>query len=95
MPTSSTACEDHQAGSFEVTGRAADAVGLLLLSQHVETSSVVRLVSEFRTGVGHLLRDRVSDLTAFADDVRRVAAGSCVLDPELVARLAVLAFPRA
>ncbi|MBL7495910.1 response regulator transcription factor [Frankia sp. CNm7] len=62
-------------------------VGLLLLSQHVETRVATRLVTEFRAGVGYLLKDRVSDLAAFADDVRRVAAGGCVLDPELIARL--------
>jgi DNA-binding NarL/FixJ family response regulator len=37
--------------------------------------------------VGHLLKDRVSDLATFAGDVRRVANGDCVLDAELVARL--------
>ena len=62
-------------------------VGLLLLSQHVDTHHAVRLMTEFRTGVGYLLKDRVSDLAAFATDVRRVAAGGCVIDAELVARL--------
>jgi DNA-binding NarL/FixJ family response regulator len=62
-------------------------VGLLLLSQHVDTHHAVRLMTEFRTGVGYLLKDRVSDLAAFATDVRRVAAGDCVIDAELVARL--------
>jgi DNA-binding NarL/FixJ family response regulator len=62
-------------------------VGLLLLSQHVETHYAVRLMTEFRGGVGYLLKDRVSDLATFASDVRRVANGDCVTDPELVARL--------
>jgi DNA-binding NarL/FixJ family response regulator len=67
--------------------RLAPSVGLLLLSQHVETPVAVRLMTELRTGVGYLLKDRVSDLAAFAADVRRVADGGCVIDPELVARL--------
>ena len=67
--------------------RTCPGVGLLLLSQHVETHYAIRLMTEFDGGVGYLLKDRVSDLTAFADDVRRVAAGGCVIDPELVARL--------
>jgi len=67
--------------------RAFPDVGLLLLSQHVETRVATRLVTEFRAGVGYLLKDRVSDLATFADDVRRVAGGGCVLDPELIARL--------
>lgn len=62
-------------------------VGLLLLSQHVETHHAMRLMTEFQGGVGYLLKDRVSDLATFASDVRRVANGDCVIDPELVARL--------
>ena len=62
-------------------------VGLLLLSQHVETHYAIRLMTEFQGGVGYLLKDRVCDLAAFAADVRRVANGDCVIDPELVARL--------
>jgi DNA-binding NarL/FixJ family response regulator len=67
--------------------RAHPDVGLLLLSQHVETSYAMRLMTEFESGVGYLLKDRVADLQTFANDVRRVANGDCVLDPELVARL--------
>ncbi|GII33497.1 response regulator transcription factor [Planotetraspora mira] len=62
-------------------------VGLLLLSQHVDTHHAMRLMTEFERGVGYLLKDRVSDLAGFAGDVRRVANGDCVIDPELVARL--------
>ncbi|MDQ3632699.1 MAG: response regulator transcription factor [Actinomycetota bacterium] len=62
-------------------------VGLLLLSQHVETHHAVRLMTDFDGGVGYLLKDRVSDLATFASDVRRVAGGGCVIDPELVTRL--------
>lgn len=67
--------------------RTSPGVGLLLLSQHVETHYAMRLMTEFEGGVGYLLKDRVSDLAAFAGDVRRVANGDCVIDPELVARL--------
>ena len=62
-------------------------VGLLLLSQHVDTHYAMRLLTAFDAGVGYLLKDRVSDLATFASDVRRVANGECVIDPELVARL--------
>lgn len=62
-------------------------VGLMLLSQYVEAHHALRLMTEFDGGVGYLLKDRVSDLTAFANDVRRVAAGGVVIDPDLVARL--------
>lgn len=65
----------------------APGVGILLLSQHVETHIAVRLMTEFDGGVGYLLKDRMSDLATFAGDVRRVACGGCVIDPDLVARL--------
>ena len=63
------------------------AVGLMLLSQHVEVHHAMRLMTDFDGGVGYLLKDRVFDLTAFTNDVRRVARGDVVLDSELVARL--------
>lgn len=62
-------------------------VGLMLLSQYVEVHHALRLMNDFDGGVGYLLKDRVSDLSAFAVDVRRVAAGEVVIDPELVTRL--------
>ncbi len=61
--------------------------GLMLLSQYVEVHHALRLMQEFDGAVGYLLKDRVSDLGAFAVDVRRVAAGEVVIDPELVSRL--------
>lgn len=65
----------------------APAVGLMLLSQHVEVHHAMRLMTDFDGGVGYLLKDRVFDLAAFATDVRRVAGGDVVLDSELVSRL--------
>jgi DNA-binding NarL/FixJ family response regulator len=65
----------------------APGVGLMLLSQYVEVHHAMRLMTEFDGGVGYLLKDRVSELAAFAADVRRVARGETVIDPELVARL--------
>ena len=62
-------------------------VGLLLLSQYVEAHYALQLMTEFEGGVGYLLKDRVSDLESFALDVRRVATGATVIDPELVASL--------
>jgi DNA-binding NarL/FixJ family response regulator len=47
----------------------------------------LRLMTEFDGGVGYLLKDRVSDLSAFGADVRKVARGQTVIDPELVSRL--------
>jgi DNA-binding NarL/FixJ family response regulator len=60
-------------------------VGVLLLSQHIETVHAVDLVTE--GGFGYLLKDRVLDVGTFLDAARRVAAGGSALDPEVVARL--------
>ena len=61
------------------------ALGILLLSQHVETRHSVELVAT--GGFGYLLKDRVFDVDDFLDALRRVAAGGSALDPEVVARL--------
>ena len=62
-------------------------IGILVLSQHVEPSFALRLVSDGAGGVGYLLKDRVTDLDDFADAIRRIARGGSVIDPAVVARL--------
>jgi DNA-binding NarL/FixJ family response regulator len=63
------------------------AVGILVLSQHVEPSFALRLVSDGVGGVGYLLKDRVTDVDDLADAVRRIAKGGSVIDPAVVAIL--------
>ncbi|MFI5040386.1 MAG: LuxR C-terminal-related transcriptional regulator [Acidimicrobiales bacterium] len=63
------------------------AVGILVLSQYVETSFALRLVADGAGGVGYLLKDRIEDLEDFADAIRRIARGGSVIDPEVVAQL--------
>jgi DNA-binding NarL/FixJ family response regulator len=60
-------------------------LGIVLLSQHVETRHSVELVASGR--FGYLLKDRVFDVDDFLDALRRVAAGGSALDPEVVAQL--------
>jgi DNA-binding NarL/FixJ family response regulator len=62
-------------------------LGVLVLSQYVESSQAARLLAEDGRGVGYLLKDRVSDLDTISDAIRRVAAGGTVIDPEVVTRL--------
>jgi DNA-binding NarL/FixJ family response regulator len=61
--------------------------GVLVLSQYVEESYALDLLSETTEGTGYLLKDRVADLDALTDAVRRVASGGSALDPEVVAML--------
>jgi DNA-binding NarL/FixJ family response regulator len=67
------------------------AVGVLMLSQHVETSHIVDLVR--LGGFGYLLKDRVLDVGEFLAAAERVARGGSALDPEVVGRLVSPADP--
>ena len=62
-------------------------VGVLLLSQHLQSALAAKLMEDGHPGVGYLLKDRVSDIEVLLDAVRRVARGGVVLDPELAASL--------
>jgi len=71
----------------EIRAEHGTAVGILVLSQYVETSFALQLVADGVGGVGYLLKDRVDDLEDFADSIRRIARGGSVIDPEVVAQL--------
>ena len=62
-------------------------VGVLVLSQYVESGYALELLQGNAEGVGYLLKDRVSDVKEFAAAVKRVADGGSALDPEVVSRL--------
>lgn len=60
-------------------------LGIVLLSQHIETRHSVELVAGGH--FGYLLKDRVFDVEDFLDALRRVAGGGSALDAEVVATL--------
>src|SRR6201996_6672272 len=62
-------------------------VGVLVLSQYLEDAYAFDLVADGAQGVGYLLKEKVGDMRAFTDAVRRIAEGGSVLDPDVVARL--------
>jgi DNA-binding NarL/FixJ family response regulator len=62
-------------------------VGVLVLSQYLEEGYAVALVGDDAQGVGYLLKDRVRDVDAFLEAVRRVAEGGSVLDPAVVTQM--------
>jgi DNA-binding NarL/FixJ family response regulator len=62
-------------------------IAVLLLSQYLETAYALRLLERFPGGIGYLLKDRVSTIEVLTDAIERVAAGECVLDPTIIARL--------
>ena len=62
-------------------------VGILILSTYAETSYASQLLETVSAGVGYLLKDNVTDVSALMDSLGRVAAGETVLDPTIVRRL--------
>ena len=62
-------------------------VGILILSQYIEPVYTGELLATGEGGIGYLLKERVGDIPAFLDALRRVAAGGTALDREVVAEL--------
>lgn len=62
-------------------------IGVLVLSQHVETHYAMQLLGGDAAGVGYLLKDRLADINEVIDAIRHVAAGRSVIDPTVVSTL--------
>jgi len=62
-------------------------VGVLVLSQYLESRYAMRLLRENPERSGYLLKERVSDVAVLVDALKRIAEGECVLDPTIVAKL--------
>jgi DNA-binding NarL/FixJ family response regulator len=80
----------HTDEGIVAAGRIRDAfpsIGVLVLSQYVEPTWALRLISEHPEGVGYLLKERVIDAAVIVDALRRVIDGETVVDPTIVARL--------
>jgi DNA-binding NarL/FixJ family response regulator len=67
--------------------RAYPRLGVLVLSQYIETRYAARLLEDNAAGIGYLLKDRVADVADFTEALERVAAGGTALDPEVVSQL--------
>ena len=84
MPPDHT--DDGLRAALEIRAAEPD-VGVLVLSQFLEDRYAFDLVADGARGVGYLLKEKVGDLRAFTDAVRRVAEGGSALDPDVVTRL--------
>jgi len=60
-------------------------MGILLLSQSIESRYALELAPLHPTGFGYLLKDRVLNVGMLVDTVERVAGGGTVLDPDIIA----------
>ncbi|RBQ13803.1 DNA-binding response regulator [Spongiactinospora rosea] len=62
-------------------------IGVLMLSQYVDTRYTARLIDGSVRGVGYLLKEQVAEVGDFLEALRRVADGGTAFDPEVVRRL--------
>jgi DNA-binding NarL/FixJ family response regulator len=60
--------------------------GILVLSAHAEVEHALELLAS-GSGIGYLLKSRVTDITEFIDTLERIARGGSVVDPALVQEL--------
>lgn len=84
MPPTNT--DEGLVAALEIQERWPD-VGVLVLSQYVETRYAARLVGRGQGRVGYLLKDRVTQVGEFLDALARVAGGGAAFDEEVVRRL--------
>jgi DNA-binding NarL/FixJ family response regulator len=84
MPPTGT--DEGIVAASEIRNRFPD-VGVLVLSQHVETDFALRLLENREGGCGYLLKDRIRRVDELTEAIQRVARGEVVVDPELVQRL--------
>jgi DNA-binding NarL/FixJ family response regulator len=75
------------AAAHTIRTRHGTAIGILLLSQYVETRHAVDLLAGGAAGVGYLLKDRVLDPVELSDAVRRVGTGGSAIDPLVIEHL--------
>lgn len=62
-------------------------LGVLLLSQAVETHFASQLLESYPNRFGYLLKDRVLDVETLMGALRTISAGGTALDPEIVRHL--------
>jgi len=62
-------------------------LGVLVLSQYLESYYATTLLNDAPEHVGYLLKDRISHIGVLVDALNRVVAGECVIDPTIVSTL--------
>lgn len=62
-------------------------LGILLLSQVIETHFAAQLLERHAAHFGYLLKDRIVDVSVLTQALDTIAAGGTVLDPEVVRTL--------
>ena len=62
-------------------------IGVLVLSQYIESSYAMRLIEDQPERVGYILKERIFDGAILVDALRRINDGDTVIDPTIVSRM--------
>ena len=62
-------------------------IGVLVLSQYVESSYAMRLIQDQPERAGYILKERVFDGAILLDALHRIHDGDTVIDPTIVSRM--------
>jgi DNA-binding NarL/FixJ family response regulator len=57
---------------------------VMVLSQYVQRRYATDLLRSGPAGVGYQLKQRIADVDRFCDDLRTIAAGGTLIDPEVI-----------
>jgi DNA-binding NarL/FixJ family response regulator len=82
MPPGNT--DDGLQAALQIRQRA-PGTAVVLLSQHVQRRYALELLAGDPGGIGYLLKQRISDIPTFCENLRQVGAGGTALDPDVVA----------
>ena len=63
------------------------AMGIVILSEHLEAGVATRVLAESPERLGYLLKQRVTDVADFVGTLQHVTRGGSALDPQVVQRL--------
>lgn len=78
----------HEGAEAAVRLRASHpTLGILLLSQAIETHHAAQLLEHHAARFGYLLKDRVVDVTMLRQALDTISAGGTVLDPDIMRSL--------
>jgi DNA-binding NarL/FixJ family response regulator len=63
-------------------------VGILVLSGEADAAEAADMIEEGQSGTGYVLKERIAEVDELGRAIRRVAAGECLVDPQVVNRVA-------
>ncbi len=82
MPPTGT--DDGLRAALEVRKQLRPKIPILILSQYLESFYASLLLEDDQSGIGYLLKDRVTNINAFMSSLDEIAAGGTVLDSEVI-----------